>query len=392
MMRISGSKRRWVVSLLAFVGLGLTGVWYAGMSTDAARKAAERECRTLRDSKQWKQLAVVARRWSEWDSKRADPWLFRAEASEQARNALETADYLSHVPDSDPRAAAALGALAAIQFEALNRPRDGILTCERILQIDPRVTSVHKKLIFFALSTLQRPEMIRRIREAIRLRRESPESYVFLAGAHWLYPSTLYTLNSHWLESDPDSELFQVARAMQVYDSNAKENLERAGDFRHIPTAAELLKKFPHNPELLAYHLEFKMADGDADAVQKLLDAAPSSTEDDARFWRARAWIQDARGEPSLAEESLKRALTIDPYWWKLHFQIMDLYRRLQQPDEVARFSEIYKNSKRLSNLIYTLQDGDAAPPEFYERLLFVADALDDSLIANAVRFRNLAN
>ncbi len=390
-MRISASCRCLFASISILVVLIFAIRWWALEAKVAARKRTEQECRRLRDSKQWQQLADVAQRWSEWDPLQASAWLYRAEASEHDRDAVKTAEYLSHVPETDPRAVVALGALVSLQFEVLNQPLQGVLNCQRILRIDPRVTSAHRQLIFFLLSTLQRPEMIRRIREAIELRRESPESYVFLAGADWIYPSNLYSLNTHWLESEPDSELFQVGRAMQVYNSNAKSHPERSKDFEQIPTADQLLLSFPHNLEILAYHLENQMANGQADAVQSLVDAAPEGMTEDARFWIAKAWLQDQRGETQQAETSLKRALAIDPYWWKVHFQLLDLYRRQDKAEDAAKFHAIYQNSKKLAKLIADLQDGTAAGPEFYKLLLSVADSLKDTTVSNALRHRNLA-
>ena len=76
------------------------------------------------------------------------------------------------------------------------------------------------------------------VRRAIRLRRESPESYVFLVSASWLYPGSMYRTNTRWLESDPKSETFQVAQAMQVYTSQAKSDPERAKDDREAAMGA----------------------------------------------------------------------------------------------------------------------------------------------------------
>ncbi len=387
-MRISIFRWRWLLIVVCVLGLVVLSGWWLRYSKSSARDAAARECRTLRAAKQWKRLAEVARRWSEWDADNADPWLYRAESAEEMREAVSTAEYLSRVPEKDPRAALALVKLATLQFEVLNHPREGEKTCERILRINPKVTQAHGQLIFYALSTLQRQELIRRIRAAIRVRRESPECYVFLAGTHWLYPANLYRLNTHWLKSEPDSEMYQVARAMQVYTSNAKTNPERAAEFEDIPTAEELLRKFPHNTEVLAYHLENRIEDGDVEVVEKLLKASDPTTLHDARFWRAKAWLQDTNGDSEAAEASLKRALEIDPYWWKLHFQLMEIYRRYQRSDEFGRMSEIYEKSKRLSKIITTLDDGKSPGSEFYDLMLFLAIASGDDLVANALRFR----
>ena len=250
-----------------------------------------RQCDIANAKGEWDKLAPVAAKWSRLEPQEADPWLFRAVAAEGLNDWPAAVQYLDRVPRSDPRAVAALVRKAVAEFEQLNRPWDGVRTCDEVLQIEPRVLIAHKQTIFFFAMTLQRAEMVRRIRQAIRVRRDSPETYIYLVSASWLYSAALYRHNTHWLEGDPESEVFRVGQAMQVYTSQAKSDLERAAEFEHIPPAEQLLEQYPHNLELLAWFLYRAITDGDREQVQRLLESVPQEAlESDARTCRARAW------------------------------------------------------------------------------------------------------
>ena len=278
-----------------------------------------------------------------------------------------------------------------MEFEQLNRPWDGLRTCDEVLAMEPRVLVAHKQSIFFCAVTLQRAELIRRVRRAVHVRRESPESYVYLVSASWLYSGSMYRHNSHWLEADPNCETFQVAQALEVYASEAKEDPEHAAEFAHIPDAEKLLESYPHNLELLAFFLKRSIVDGDLARVQELLAAVPrNAAEGDPRIWRARAWCQDTLGETAAAEQSLRNALSLDPYWWQLHYQMNDLLRRLGRREEAERFHETYQLAKELSLEVTRMNrtaDG-FDDPDFFRSLLELAELVRDGDIAEALRNR----
>jgi tetratricopeptide (TPR) repeat protein len=384
------SHRRWLILAAPIVGAA-AGCWLFYYWRHELVVAFNRQCRDLSAEKKWPELATVSERWARVDPDQANPWLFRAEAAEGLKDWAHVVEYLDRIPRDDSRAIPALARKAVAEFENLNRPLDGMKTCDEALRLDPRVLIAHKQTIFFCAMTLQRAEMVRRIRQAIQVRRESPESYVYLLSASWLYSGSIYRHNTHWLEADPDNEMYLVARALQVYVYEVKSDLAQAAEFEHIPPAEELLQRYPHNLELVAYFLNRTIAEGDVDRVRDLLRAVPPELADvDARFWRAKAWCEDTDGESGPAELSLRRAFELDRYWWQIHFQLHDLLRRLGRHEESARFFNIYKISKALSNEVKTLAQSVESLDDqgFCRSLLELAELIEDDDVAIALRER----
>ena len=241
------------------------------------------------------------------------------------------------------------------------------------------------------MMTLQRREALLRIRRAIRLGRESPETYVFLVSSSWLNPASLYHNNTIWLESDPESEIFEVARAMPIYSTAAKDDPKHAAVVEHIPTVEKLLEKYPHNPELLSFIISLSITNGDLERVQELVKAFPEGiAETDPRYWRARAWCEEALGDVDQAEKSLRRGFALDPYWWVIHFQLHDLLRRKQQVDEAAYFFNVYKLSKDLSIEITSLNKSPESLDEkkFCRELLVLAELIEDDEVIHTLKRR----
>jgi tetratricopeptide (TPR) repeat protein len=343
---------------MLFIGIVAASVWCERLiryKHDRAIAEFSRECQILSKDQTWDELAVMSERWSRVEPLKAEPWLFRAEAAENRGEWENLISYLDQIPRSDRRSIAALVRKAAAEFEYVNRPWDGMKTCDEVLALDPRVLLAHKQVIFFQVMTLQRAELVRRIRNAIRLRRESPWAYAYLASSSWIYSASLYRQNTRWLESDPDNETFLVARALHVYTADMKSDLERASEFEDIPPAEDMLKRFPQNLELIAFFLNRSITEGDVEAVQDFLQRLPRErTDGDPRFWRGRAWVEDTLGQLESAERSLRRAFELDPYWWKIHFQLHDLLRRQGKLEESSRFLRIHKAAWDLSVEIMT--------------------------------------
>lgn len=378
-----------IALLLGAALITLTWGSYAWRRATLRQLAADSSAASSRH--EWSKLEEVSHRWAELEPERAEPWLFRAEAAEALQDWSLMATCLGKIPHSDRRAIASLARKAGLEFEYLNRPWDGLATCDEIIKLDPRVLLAHKQAIFFTAMTLQRAEMVKRVRAAIRVRRESPESYVYLASASWFYGSSLYRHNTHWLESNPEDETFQVAQAMQIYMSEAKTNPAEAHKYEHIPPATELLQRYPHNLELLAYFINLAIEAGDADQVEQYLTAVPNEFLDsDARILRARAWKADTQGELSSAEELLRKAFELDPYWWKVHFQLHDLFRRLGNEEDSRRFLKIYDVSLPLAKTITEMNRSYDAFDDatFRTRLLTLSELVGDEEVAAALRSR----
>lgn len=382
---------RWALIAISVIACAALSGWMWQSSRREAIATLSRQCKKLSVQERWGELATASAKWSGLEPGSADPWLYRAEAAKELKDWNTVVTSLDRVPRTDSRCPNALVQKAAAEFEFLNRPLDGVKTCDELLAIEPRVLIAHKQTIFFCAMTLQRAEMVRRIRQAIRVRRESPESYVYLVGASWLFGGSVYRHNTRWLEGDPDNETYQVARALQVYGTQAKADPAHAAEFEHIPQAEELLKKYPHNLELVAYFLNRSITDGELERVQELLQLIPKDQADgDARFWRARAWCEDTAGNLEQAEMSLRRAFKLDPYWWQIHFQLHDLLRRRGNLEESAKFLEIYKASKDLSTTIMSLNQSIDALDEqkFCRSLLELSELVGDDEVSHVLRER----
>jgi tetratricopeptide (TPR) repeat protein len=125
--------------------------------------------------------------------------------------------------------------------------------------------------------------------------------------------------------------------------------------------------------------------------VQELLKLIPNNLADqDARFWRARAWCEDTLGNLEQAESSLRHAYKLDPYWWQIHFQLHDLLRRRGKLEESAKFLEIYKASKELSTTIMSLNQSVESLDEqkFCRSLLELSELVGDDEVSHVLRDR----
>ena len=128
-----------------------------------------------------------------------------------------------------------------------------------------------------------------------------------------------------------------------------KSDLAQAAEFEHIPPAEELLQRYPHNLELVAYFLNRcdqprEIWTGSVSFLQRGPSGAGRRRMRDSGG--REAWCEDTDGETAQAERSLRRAFELDRYWWQIHFQLHDLLRRLGRHEESARFFKIYKISK----------------------------------------------
>lgn len=385
----------WLIPLLAILVLAVPISQFARQYLrERALIALDRDAYELKRQKNWEELKKVSEKWSILQPESADAWLYRAEAAEALEDWESMVDFLDHVPRTDPRAVGALLSKSITEFEKLNRPFAGAKTCDEVLELNPLVMVAHKQTIFFYMMTLQRKEALWRIRRAIKLRRESPETYVFLVSAHWLNPAALYQNNTIWLEGNPDSEIFEVARAMPIYTTAAKDDPKQAAVVEHIPTAEKLLEKYPHNPELLSFFINQSITNGDLERVQSLLAAFPPEiAETDARFWRAKAWCEEILEDLEAAERSLRRGFELDRYWWVIHFQLHDLLRRQGRTEEATWFFNAYKIAKDLSIEITSLNKSPENLDElkFCRELLVLAELIEDDEIANTLKERVMA-
>lgn len=377
-------SRRIQFAIAALVTLLLiVGFYYLNQQRVKWREAwFQDQCSFAQRTGQWDQLQRFSEQWSLEQPNAANAWLFRAEAAQHLGQFDEAIKYLSSIQESDPKFLPAQVACATLQFGKLNRPREGAATCERILAKDPRVTSAHRQLIEFYALTLQRQPLFVAVRRAIDQRRESPAAYVYLFLIDTMRMATGVESNSRWLQQEPDSELFLVARALQLAEPTA--GTPDAGNGKH-ETIAELRTRFPANVELLAYGLNQAIQTGSVSSVTEILQAAPLSAEDDNRFWRARGWLYLTQGNLIKAREALDTALKIHPMDWEARTWLAEVTRLEGDLAEADRLQNIARRARQIRTAITDHGTAEALPEAILKDLADYARDCGDLQIADAL-------
>lgn len=352
----------------------------------------EKQCKAALQAKDWKRLQVVAAEYQSWVPDKATPTIMLAEAFNQQGQLLQTVNLLQQLPDTDPLTAPALLERSSLLFGPLNRPLEAAETLERALRINARLSEARRRLIYFYAFTLQRRKMVTHAYAAIQNNCDLPETYVYLIAQDWLSFSNAFDENSRWLKSNPEEEVFLVARAIyrvtskaldEISDPNYVEKLDEKGIPVHRRVLAEYFQRFPHNPELLAYYLRESTTNGNAAETARLLALVPPEAADDNRFWRFKGWLHNVNGELAEAETSYRRALTLNPYDYVSQHQFAAVKRRRNQVDQVEMLEDLAREGQLIRREILQLKDVTQVPPHLMLRLAKHAAACGDTLVAN---------
>jgi len=331
------------------IGALPTYSWWHNRQTAQFKEAC---VRAVQD-KAWERLDAVAARWVEWDPSSNDGWVYFAEAAAQLGEAEAAVKALGHVRDDYHGVLKALAIRGEVLFADLNRPYEAVATWERMLRINPRADVARQRLIYFYSMTLRRLEMLAHIRKAMELECEPPESYAYYLLANELNFSDGLGMVRKWRQTYPDDEALEVAEAIYTAkDSSTRserefgQSLIARGDLTPIN---RLLEKYPKNLEVLAFHLDYAIYDGDEAKVLELLGRCPPEAEGDARFWRYRAWYLASQGSFEEAEKAVRKSLELHPVDWQTWLLLSNILRRLEDPQaaEAAEISVIGKNLKR---------------------------------------------
>lgn len=376
--------------LLLLVGWTVRGAWSA-----PSEEHLRLQCREALEAARWMQLAGLAKELTERHPSAGDGWVWRAQAARRAGNLQEAAEFLTRVPVDDPMARTAESALFDVYFGPFNQPEAAARLARAILEHDPKSVLAWQRLIFFEALSLQREAMIVDARRAIELECESPEVYIYLFFADAPRFTNGVELNRRWLEGDPTSEKFIVAHAIHLATTleggAPRDDIEAVRAIRQMADRKEaflkdLLRRFPDNLEVLAWHLTHAIDRGDVDAVESLLAELPSSADNDNRFWRWAGWAHAQRGRREKAEAAYARALELHPLDWETRHFLAELNRRRQNYAEVDRLQQLVERAHDLRRRLEKIPNVRSAEPGLLNDLADYGAGCGDHQFAEGLR------
>jgi tetratricopeptide (TPR) repeat protein len=398
-MTTEPSKQRWWLRAVCLACLGAVTFagWFWTSFSQPSVEELGRLCEAASRRQQWAMLQKHAERWAGIEPHNGKAWMHAARALQQQRKYDQAAICLARVPDDSPESQSSLFAQVELAFGPRNRPEEGARICEAILERDPKSRLAHQRLIFFLAMTLQRRRLQTQIRAAIDSESEPSEAYVYLFFLDSLHFSNATIWNGQWMQGNVESEVFEVAQAVciaQTLDTSismddreeslaARRALEKKG-----PVMDELLERYPHNIELLAYHLRENVKSGNVGRVLSLLSQAPVESESDGRFWRYKGWVDFQRGELTAAREAYDRALKLHPLDWATRHFLAELCQRQQNLQEAGRLRKLVSQANELRRALHAAPSAREVPKEVLGELARYAADCGDSQMANALQRR----
>lgn len=335
-------------------------------------RAFKLACSVAVRDKDWNKLEALADRWVQWDPANGDGWVYLAEAAAQMGQVERAVEALGRVSNSYSGALEALALRGEMQFGDLNRPYDAVATWKRMLEINRRADVARQRLIYFYSMTFQRSAMLAEIRTAMELECEPPEAYAYFVLANELNFTDGMSVVSKWRDHYPDDETLEVAHAIYVAKYAASGGLPifgqstvASGDLTPIDAC---LKKYPANLEVLAFHLEYAIYDGNEPRVLELLQQCPAAAENDPRFWRYRAWYLASQEQFEEAEKALRKSLELFPADWQTWLLLGNVLRRLGRP-EAAEAADIALMGKQLKRELFELPNARSLNKQLGEQV-----------------------
>lgn len=347
------------------------------------------QCITAQTSGEWAELQRLGELWSKLDSRSADALLFRADAAQHLDNFELAETLLDSISATDPKAIPAYVNLAKLQFGTLNKPLEGVKTCERILELDHRVMPAHEQLIEFYALTLQRRKLEYQIRFAIDHGRDTPQAYVYLFMMDTMRVAMGVEANSLWLQRHPDNELFLVARTLQMPEPDSGIKTQDGED--KYSQADALFKRFPNNLELLAYKVDLSLRTGNIEELMSLMMNLPPECDDDCRFWRAKGWLHLNRSEWAKAKESLHEAIALYPMDWNARNWLSNALRQEGNSTEANTLQALVQTARDLRTRISTGNPNQPVSKDALAELSKFASECGDFQVSKALN-RRLGN
>ncbi len=357
-------------------------------------EAVKVQCGELAVQQEWEQLESAASEWVELDESSADAWLNLAEAYQQQGFLTDCVESLLRIPINDPKAPQAMLFAAEMQLNEAGQPSEGLATLRALRKLAPRAEPVRKHLISIYAMTLQRQKMIDEIYDAFRYHAEPPEAYVYLMLANHLSFTNGVQLNTRWLTAEPESELFSIARAVQLVDT--LKNLQTTSPETELQRKAGeeeldlLLNKYPNNLALLHYKIESAILDEDIEQVGRLLTRIPETEAQDSLSLRYAGWHFMKTQRPREAEDAYRQSISLMPMDWHAWHELASALRNQGKLEDAEAAAKVAIVGKELRKDCLALPDAGQPPAQLLDRILEYAAQCGADHVASSLHFQKL--
>lgn len=323
---------------------------------------------------EWEQLANISTEWLSLEPGNVDAILKLALSQEKTGNIEAAATTLATVPDDDDRVLDALALQIDMYLSQLNRPSLAEAACLRLIRINSLAGRGYQRLIYYYSMTLQRAKLSKIIDDAIAAGCEPPEAYTYRLLLTALSFTDGQQTCARWLTGEPDNEAVLVAHAWHQARGSSKASISESApaseDNVREKAMNELLKTHPGNLEVLAFHIEEFLHQGDWRSAARVLGQARQDAESDSRFWRYKAMILESQKQIENAIAAARKSIELNPVDWRGRMQLAALHRLTAASEEAGRESQIALMGKELERELLQLPSARAWSPGLPERTL----------------------
>ncbi|MBI3860983.1 MAG: hypothetical protein HY290_03725, partial [Planctomycetia bacterium] len=190
------TRNRWIAAAVALL-VALAG-YFVSSQKHARIDRLSRDCATIARRKDWPRLEELAREWTALESSPL-AWFWLGSALKEQQEWSEAEEAFSHVPVDGLRGIDAAIARMEIVYHIDQRPLAAIELARDLLQRDAGLAAPRRHLIHFYAMTMQRPELTREIRLAIKHRADVPEHYLYLFSVEDLSFRDAEQVTARWV-------------------------------------------------------------------------------------------------------------------------------------------------------------------------------------------------
>ena len=349
-------------------------------------------CKEARDGRQWKKLDVASKMWCEWDPDNDDARMFRAEAYLQDGQLKLAADTVGAVSDDYHSVMSALAFQGEILFGDLDLPYEAEKVWLRMQRLHETADLPRQRLIYFYSMSLQREKLIAQLRRGIELAAEPPESYTYLMLSGSLNFTDGIQVLERWRKNYPNDEQLEVAEAF--YFAKNRTSGEGALFDRSDVVPGDLkpmlncLEKYPKNLEVVAFHLDKRVFDGDVPGVAQLVANLPTEAENDSRIWRHRAWLLKVESKYEQALQAIDKSILLDRFDWRSKWEKAALLRILGRRDEAEAESKLANEGKALERKLLEQPNAQMLTWGLVEELRAYFQKIGDKMVLEGIERR----